>query len=277
MESDEDRYAAAATGWATGAARVYGPLATQLVAAAPHPLAGRRVLDAGAGTGLASTALTAVGAPPVAVDRSPAMLAWDAGHRPPAVAGALEALPLRDDAVDDAVAAFVLNHVDDPTAALAELARVTRPGGAVLATVAAATTRHRAVRDRIDAVVADAGFVPPPWYAHLTQAQAPLLGDVPAMTSAAESAAARRRRRHRTRRRRRRRPPRGPRRLPPGPGARRRVARRTPRGRPCGAARGGRRRRHPGDGALPPAGGHPRGPHGLTARPPVRARTGRAA
>ena len=116
------------------------------------------------------------------------MLAWDAGHRPPAVAGALEALPLRDDAVDDTVAAFVLNHVDDPTAALAELARVTRPGGAVLATVAAATTRHRAVRDRIDAVVADAGFVPPPWYAHLTQAQAPLLGDVPAMTSAAESA-----------------------------------------------------------------------------------------
>ena len=96
------------------------------------------------------------------------MLAWDAGHRPPAVAGALEALPLRDDAVDDTVAAFVLNHVDDPTAALAELARVTRPGGAVLATVAAATTRHRAVRDRIDAVVADAGFVPPPWYAHLT-------------------------------------------------------------------------------------------------------------
>jgi ubiquinone/menaquinone biosynthesis C-methylase UbiE len=187
-DRDEDRYAAAATGWATGAARVYGPLATQLVAAAPHPLAGRRVLDAGAGTGLASTALTAVGASPVAVDRSPAMLAWDADHRPPAVAGALEALPLRDDAVDDTVAAFVLNHVDDPTAALAELARVTRPGGAVLATVAAATTRHRAVRDRIDAVVADAGFVPPPWYAHLTRAQAPLLGDVPAMTSAAERA-----------------------------------------------------------------------------------------
>jgi ubiquinone/menaquinone biosynthesis C-methylase UbiE len=187
-DSDEDRYAAAATGWATGASRVYGPLATQLVAAAPHPLAGRRVLDAGAGTGLASAALHAVGARPVAVDRSPAMLAFDAHRRPPAAVGALEALPLRADAVDDTVAAFVLNHVDDPKAALVELARVTRPGGAILANVAAATTRHRAVRDRIDAVVADAGFVPPAWYAHLTRAQAPLLGDVPAMTSAAERA-----------------------------------------------------------------------------------------
>jgi SAM-dependent methyltransferase len=186
--SDEDRYAAAAAGWATGAARVYGPLATQLVAVAPHPLAGRRVLDAGAGTGLASAALRAVGARPVALDRSRPMLARDAQARPPAVVGALESLPLRDGAVDDAVAAFALNHVDDPVAALAELARVVRPGGAVLATVAAATTAHRAVRDRIDAVVADAGFTPPGWYAHLTTVQAPQLGSGPAMGAAARAA-----------------------------------------------------------------------------------------
>jgi SAM-dependent methyltransferase len=185
---DEDRYAAAAPGWATGASRVYGPLAAQLVAAAPHPLTGRLVLDVGAGTGLASAALRSAGARALAVDRSPAMLALDAAARPPAAAGALEALPVRDAAVDDAVAAFVLNHVDDPTAALAELARVVRPGGAVLATVAAATSAHRAVRDRIDAVVADAGFVPPPWYAHLTTVQAPQLGDVPAMAAAARAA-----------------------------------------------------------------------------------------
>src|SRR4051794_3443061 len=100
-DRDEDRYAAAAPGWATGAARVYGPLAAQLVAAAPHPLSGRRVLDAGAGTGLVSAALLrAVGARPVALDRSPAMLGWDAAARPPGVAGALEALPLRDEALD---------------------------------------------------------------------------------------------------------------------------------------------------------------------------------
>lgn len=184
VDRTEDRYAWAATGWATGAARVYGPLARQLVAAAPHPLTGRRVLDVGAGTGLASEALRAAGARPVAVDRSPAMLARDAATRPPAAVGALEALPLRDRGVDDTVAAFVLNHVDDPTAALRELARVTRPGGAILATGPGATTAHRTVRDRIDAVVADAGFTPPDWYAHLTTVQAPLLGDVPAMRTA---------------------------------------------------------------------------------------------
>lgn len=183
-----DRYAHAAPGWAAGAARVYGPLAAELVAAAPHALAGRRVLDAGAGTGLASSALLAAGARPVAVDRSPAMLAWDAAARPPSAAGELEALPLRDDVLDDAVAAFVLNHVDDPGAALAELARVTRPGGAVLATTPAARTAHRAVRDRVDAVVTDAGFTPPDWYAHLTTVQAPLLGDAAAVSATAHAA-----------------------------------------------------------------------------------------
>jgi hypothetical protein len=65
---------------------------------------------------------------------------------------------------------------------------VVAPGGAVLATVAAATTAHRAVRDRIDAVVAEAGFTPPGWYAHLTSVQAPQLGSVPAMAAAARAA-----------------------------------------------------------------------------------------
>ncbi|MDD7968711.1 class I SAM-dependent methyltransferase [Actinomycetospora lemnae] len=185
---DVDRYAATARGWATGASRVYGPLAAELVAAAPHPLAGRRVLDAGAGTGLASAALRAVGARPVAMDRSPAMLGWDAAARPPAVAGALEAVPLRDGCVDDTVAAFVLNHVDDPTAALRELARVTRRGGAVLASLPAASSDHRAVRDRIDAVVVEAGWVPPEWHAHLTTVQSPQLGDVAAAARAADEA-----------------------------------------------------------------------------------------
>lgn len=183
----EDRYARAARGWATGAARVYGPLARDLVAAAPHPLTGRRVLDVGSGTGLASEALVAVGARPVAVDLSLDMLTWDAVHRPPAVAGAVDALPLAAGAIDDVVAAFVLNHVSDPGAALAELVRVTRPGGAVLATVYA-TTNHSAVRDRIDDVVRAHGWTAPAWYAHLKTAQAPLLGDAAAMNAAAHDA-----------------------------------------------------------------------------------------
>ena len=47
-------YGDAAAGWASGAARVYGPLAVELVGCSPHPLAGRRVLDAGAGAALPS-------------------------------------------------------------------------------------------------------------------------------------------------------------------------------------------------------------------------------
>ena len=49
----------------------------------PHPLAGRTVLDAGAGTGAVSSALTARRARPVAMDLSVDMLACNARARPP--------------------------------------------------------------------------------------------------------------------------------------------------------------------------------------------------
>ena len=183
MHAVLDRYARAAAGWATGAAHVYAPLARALVAAAPHPLTGRLVLDAGAGTGLAGDALATVGARPLALDVSAPMLRAVPDDRP-RVAASVLALPLRTAAVDDAVAAFVLNHVHTPVDALAELARVVRPGGAVLATVMSAGNRS-AVRDRVDAVAVAHGFTPPGWYAELTGGQAPLLGSSDRMAQAA--------------------------------------------------------------------------------------------
>jgi len=42
----------------------------------------------------------------------------------------IRALPLAAQSVDNAVAAFVINPLTDPSAGLAELARVTRPGAA---------------------------------------------------------------------------------------------------------------------------------------------------
>lgn len=46
--------------------------------------------------------------------------------------GRLEALPIDDGTLDAAICALVLHHVPDPALALAEAARVLRPGGRLL-------------------------------------------------------------------------------------------------------------------------------------------------
>nr|WP_281371436.1 methyltransferase domain-containing protein [Petropleomorpha daqingensis] len=145
------------------------------------------VLDAGAGTGAATAPLVAAGARVVAVDRSAGMLGWRAADRPPSVVADVRALPLGDDAVAAAVAAFVLNHLPDPVRGLAELGRVTRRGGAVLASVFATDFRS-ALRDRVDAAAADAGWQVPDWYLAMKADTVPLVGDAPAMARAAREA-----------------------------------------------------------------------------------------
>jgi ubiquinone/menaquinone biosynthesis C-methylase UbiE len=182
-----DHYAVSGPRWALGAEIVYRPIAAALVATSPHTLTGRTVLDAGAGTGAASAALQRRAARVVAIDLSPAMLAWDAPSRPPCAAADVRALPLAAGSVDDAVAAFVLNHLFDPAPGLAELARVTRPGGAVLAAVFANDSRSPA-RDRIDAAAIAAGWRAPAWYRELKAAAAPILGTAEAMAAAARAA-----------------------------------------------------------------------------------------
>ena len=179
-----DPYSDAVHGWATGAQLVYQPLAAELVSRAPHPLRGRLVLDVGAGTGLGSAELARVGARPVAVDCSLGMLAWQRCARPPAAAGDVTRLPLRNGAVDDVLAAFVLNHLDDPAAGFVELARVTRPGGALLVSVYS-TANRSAARDRVDAAAHAHGFAFPDWYLALKTNVIPLLGDAAAMARAA--------------------------------------------------------------------------------------------
>jgi SAM-dependent methyltransferase len=179
-----DHYAHSGRRWALGAELVYGPIAAQLVAMSPHSLAGRTVLDAGAGTGAASSALKTRHARALATDLSAGMLAWDAAARPPSAVADIRALPLADGSVDDAVAAFVLNHLTDPVSGLAELTRVTRPGGAVLAAVFSNDSRSEA-RDRIDAVALAAGWQVPGWYTGLKTTAIPILGSGTAMASTA--------------------------------------------------------------------------------------------
>lgn len=182
-----DRYAGTGGRWAAGATLVYGPIARSIVATSPHSLAGRVVLDVGAGTGVASSALAEQGARPIAVDFSRDMLAWNAARRPPAAVGDIGALPLGDCTVDDCVAAFVLNHLFEPAAGFAELIRVTRPGGAVLAAVFANAT-HSETRDRVDDVARLAGWQFPVWYLDMKAKATPILGTAHDMGRVAKAA-----------------------------------------------------------------------------------------
>jgi len=182
-----DAYAGAGRGWARGASLVYRPIATEMVAMTPHALAGRTVLDAGAGTGAASLALLAHGARPVATDLSLDMLAHDAPRRPSCVVADICALPFAGGSVDDVVAAFVLNHLVRPAVGFAELVRVTKPGGAALATVFGTANRSDS-RDEVDEEARMAGWQAPDWYADMKANAVPVLGSEAAMRAAARAA-----------------------------------------------------------------------------------------
>ena len=100
---------------------------------------GNRVLDLAAGTGTSSLTFTATGADCVACDFSLGMLR--AGQSRLAgreqreagrlgwVAGDALRLPFRDEAFDAVTISFGLRNVASAAAALAEMRRVTRPGG----------------------------------------------------------------------------------------------------------------------------------------------------
>jgi len=98
-----------------------------------------RVADVGTGTGTLALELAAAGMRVIAIDHSKAML--EATRRKLEETGTegvelrqgeAEALPLADAEVDAAFAHLVLQYLPAPGRALAELARVVRPGGAVV-------------------------------------------------------------------------------------------------------------------------------------------------
>lgn len=116
------------------APRYFDEPARALVAAvAPSRIA--CILDVGCGTGAVSRAARAATGPNtfiVALDPSLDMLqAALRGGVDPVVMGSLPALPFASSSFDIVVSAFVLTHVDDPDAALLDMARVLRPGGRV--------------------------------------------------------------------------------------------------------------------------------------------------
>ncbi|CAI9393430.1 bifunctional demethylmenaquinone methyltransferase/2-methoxy-6-polyprenyl-1,4-benzoquinol methylase UbiE [Microbacterium sp. T2.11-28] len=98
------------------------------------PKAGQRILDLAAGTGASSVALARSGAEVVAADFSPGMLAEGRRrhggiHNLSFVEADATALPFADDEFDTVTISFGLRNVNEPRTALAELLRVTAPGG----------------------------------------------------------------------------------------------------------------------------------------------------
>jgi demethylmenaquinone methyltransferase / 2-methoxy-6-polyprenyl-1,4-benzoquinol methylase len=90
---------------------------------------GDKVLDLAAGTAVSTMELCASGAWCVAADFSVGMLAAGTGRRVPKVAGDATRLPFADGVFDAVTISFGLRNVVDHTAALREMARVTRSGG----------------------------------------------------------------------------------------------------------------------------------------------------
>lgn len=182
-----DAYSQTGAAWQIGPGRVYDRLSDRLVEASPVPLAGRTVLDVGAGTGAASRAIGRAGGRPIALDVAPGMLAAVAADGWPRLVSDARALPVRDRSVGAVVAAFSYNHVPDPERALAEAARVVAPGGVVLASAYAADDDHP-VKAAVDAAATEAGWEPAPWIAEVRANRAPLLATVERALAAATAA-----------------------------------------------------------------------------------------
>jgi SAM-dependent methyltransferase len=140
---------------------------------------GQRALDVGCGPGVLTAQLAGrLGAAHVvAIDPStPFVAAMRAGLPEVEVhEGSAENLPFPDDGFDLAVAQLVVHFMSDPVAGLAEMARVTRPGGLVAASVwdhagdrGPLTTFWSAVRD-VDPQAPDESGLPGTREGHLAR------------------------------------------------------------------------------------------------------------
>jgi SAM-dependent methyltransferase len=170
-----DAYSRTGGAWEQGPGRIYRRLSEVLVACLPGGVAGRDVLDLGAGTGAAGRAAIQSGAARVVeVDFATGLLAVGRERRPPAVASDIRALGLRSASFDSVIAAFSLNHIVDPDRAAAEAARVLRPDGELVVSSYAADDTHP-VKQVVERACAARGWSAPDWYRQLQRDAAPLL------------------------------------------------------------------------------------------------------
>jgi SAM-dependent methyltransferase len=102
--------------------------------AALADLPARRLLEVGCGTGaFAARCVAELGCDVTALDLSPAMVEATQARGVPAVVGNVEDLPFGDGSFDAVAAAWMLYHVPHLDRGLAEVSRVLRPGGRLVA------------------------------------------------------------------------------------------------------------------------------------------------
>jgi SAM-dependent methyltransferase len=129
-----------------------------------------RVLDAGCGTGFNLLALSRLGRV-IGIDLAPEAIAFCKERGVRAVRASLLALPLGSSSFDAVTSLDVLYHawVTDDRAAVAEMARVLRPGGVLLVRVPAlralwgahdveVQSRHRYTRAELEALLEGCGL-----------------------------------------------------------------------------------------------------------------------
>ncbi len=105
---------------------------------------GTRLLDVGCGSGFAARMAAGLGASVTGLDITPELLALARERVPGAtfVLGEMDALPFENDRFDAVVGFNAFPFADDPGHAMAQAARVVRPGGAVAATTFAEAVRN---------------------------------------------------------------------------------------------------------------------------------------
>jgi SAM-dependent methyltransferase len=106
---------------------------------------GTRLLDVGCGTGLTLVLAAQRGAIPSGLDVSPGLLAIARERLPDADLqdGDMESLPFADTSFDAVTGVNAFQFAGDPRRALRDAARVTRPGGRVVASLFAAPERSQ--------------------------------------------------------------------------------------------------------------------------------------
>ncbi len=114
--------------------RGYHALIDDLEVSVAEPLArGAKVLEVGCGTGLILERVARVAEKAVGIDLSPGMLEQARARGLDVHEGSATELPFEDASFDLVYSFKVLAHVPDIERALREMARVTKPGGTVLA------------------------------------------------------------------------------------------------------------------------------------------------